>query len=377
MKTVFVSGVFDALHPGHIAFLQEAASYGTLHVGIGSDSTVLSLKGRKPIYTEDERVYVLESLSCVFKVSINPGSGMLDFSDTLTILKPDIFIVNEDGHTQEKADLCTSLKIEYKVLKRTPHNSLPVRSTTSLRPHVEMPYRLDLAGGWLDQPFVSKLYPGWVITASLEPSTAFSERSGMATSTRNKALELWGQRLPQTNPERVAKCLFEYDDDISGSQDSIGIVVPGVNRSYYPKGKRWPNKVEHLSDPKSIQWLESLVYLIPLWPRPDDFNVMADSNISLMGAEELASAANTVWDGLVERDVKTLARGVARSFESQVSMFPRMVDDKITRVIHDHKDKALAWKLSGAGGGGYLTLISEVEIPNAIRIKIRLPEDPL
>ena len=43
---VFVSGCFDMLHSGHVAFLEEAATYGALTVGIGSDATIAALKGR-------------------------------------------------------------------------------------------------------------------------------------------------------------------------------------------------------------------------------------------------------------------------------------------------------------------------------------------
>ncbi len=54
--------------------------------------------------SEDERLYMLEALSCVHNVNINKGSGILDFLDDMKALKPDIFIVNEDGHTFEKAE---------------------------------------------------------------------------------------------------------------------------------------------------------------------------------------------------------------------------------------------------------------------------------
>ena len=111
-KKVFVSGCFDLLHSGHVAFLKEAAQFGSLYVGLGSDKTVYDLKGRKTINSEDERLYMLESLSCVYNVKINKGSGLMDFLDDMKDLKPDIFVVNEDGHTHEKEQICRGLMIE-------------------------------------------------------------------------------------------------------------------------------------------------------------------------------------------------------------------------------------------------------------------------
>ena len=39
-KKVFVSGCYDLLHSGHVAFFAEAAKLGDLYVGIGSDRTI-------------------------------------------------------------------------------------------------------------------------------------------------------------------------------------------------------------------------------------------------------------------------------------------------------------------------------------------------
>ena len=55
-KKVFVSGCYDMLHSGHVAFFEEAATHGDLYVGIGSDKTIHELKARKTIHTEDERL---------------------------------------------------------------------------------------------------------------------------------------------------------------------------------------------------------------------------------------------------------------------------------------------------------------------------------
>jgi len=48
-----------------------------------------------------------------------------------------------------------------------------------------------------------------------------------------------------------------------------------------------------------------------------------------------------------------------------------MMNNNISQLIDQYKDMALGWKLSGAGGGGYLILISDKPIKNAIRIFIR------
>jgi len=375
-RKVFVSGCFDMLHSGHVAFLTEAAGYGDLYIGLGSDKTIRELKGREPINSEDERAYMLRALSCVKRVIINKRGGLLDFSGTIKEINPDIFIVNEDGHSPEKEKLCKELGIKYKVLKRIPYANLPARSTTALRAVKPMPYRIDLAGTWIDQPYVSKYYPGAAITASLEPTIEFNERSGMATSTRKKAIELWNGQLPLEKPEKLAKTLFRYDNDpgtkeVSGSQDSIGITMPGINRFYYDKGKYWPSEFETLSDPEIIKWLEDRLFMVTLWPRPADFYVLSDTCINTRNVKLLTSAADLAWEGLLSKNIKYFSKGFIDSFHAQIRMFPKMINPKIEKVIGQYRNRALAWKLSGAGGGGYLILISEKSIPNSFKIRIR------
>jgi cytidyltransferase-like protein len=378
-KKVFVSGCFDMLHSGHIAFLQEAAGYGNLYIGLGSDKTIRDLKGRDTINSEEERVYILNALSCVHKASVNKGSGLMDFLEDMKALSPDLFIVNEDGNSPEKEALCRDLGIEYKVLKRIPHANLPARSTTALRAVKPMPYRIDLAGTWIDQPYVSKYYPGAAITASIEPTIEFNERSGMATSTRKKAIELWNDHLPLEKPEKLAKTLFRYDNDpgtkeVSGSQDSIGITMPGINKFFYDKGKYWPSKFETISDLKTIKWLEERLYMLTLWPRPDGYNVLSDTHIKSENVRMLTEAADLAWEGLITMDYEKFTDGFLESFNCQVRMFPKMMNQEIEKIIGQYKGMARAWKLSGAGGGGYLIMISEEKIPNSFNIKIRVKD---
>src|ERR1039457_1115889 len=259
-KKVFVTGCFDMLHSGHVRFLEEAAGLGEVHVGIGSDRTLKELKGRYPVTTQQERKYLLEALKHVKACYINSGSGIMDFLKELRQVSPAFFVVNEDGNTPAKAQRGGRLGIEYVVLRRDPREHLPARSTTSLRKECRIPYRLDLAGGWLDQTFVGKLGAGPVLTISVEPVIEFNERSGMASSTRRRAIELWQTDIPGGDREKLAKMLFCYENppgtrEFSGSQDALGIVLSGLNRLDY-RGGYWPAKITPVEDEETLHWLE-------------------------------------------------------------------------------------------------------------------------
>jgi len=374
-KKVFVSGCFDLLHSGHIAFLEEAASYGDLYVALGSDQTVYELKGRVPVNSEEERLYMLSSLNCVKKAFISKGSGMLDFVHEFNEIQPDFLIVNEDGNLQLKRKLCEENGVEYIVLKRIPKTGLEARSTTSLRLVNTIPFRIDLAGGWLDQPFVSKFYPGPVLTISLEPTIDFNDRSGMASSTRRSAIDLWGPRLPGGDPEKLAKILFCYDNPpgteiISGSQDSIGIVFPGLNIAFY-EGQYWPKKIESNHDELTLQFVENSLYLIPLGPREAGFDVLEGTIINTERAKALADAALDCWQAILQHDLPGFGSSLRRGFDAQVAMFPNMRTPMVDDLIHQYQRQALGWKLSGAGGGGYLILVTDHPIVGAIQIRIR------
>lgn len=374
-KKVFVSGCYDMLHSGHVAFFTEAASHGDLYVGIGSDKTIFELKARKTINTEAERLYMVKALRVVKDAWINSGSGLLDFEKELRELKPDIFFVNSDGATPLKEQLCKELGIEYMVSTRLPHSGLPTRSTTMLRRECRIPYRIDLAGGWLDQPFVSSCYPGPVLTISIEPEYEFNDRSGMSTSSRKKAIELWQTDIPEGDKEKLAKTLFCFENPpgtkyVSGSQDSLGIVMPGLNKFEY-NGGYWPEKIDGNTDPELLKWIEERLWLYPLYPRRASYDVLADTQVNPENAKVLSDAAHACWDAIHARDAKAFGEQVRKAFEAQIAMFPHMMYDDIQVEIDRHKDSVLGWKLSGAGGGGYLIFVSEKPVEKAIQIHIR------
>ncbi len=373
--TVFVSGCFDLLHSGHIAFLEQAAAYGDVLVALGSDATCYALKGHPPVIPEDERLYMLSAISYVSDVFISEGAGILDFERELRERRPDRFVVTDDANLPAKRRLCEELGVEYIVIKREPHSGLTSRSSTAMRAIDRMPYRIDLCGGWLDQPYVSQHHPGAVITLSIEPTVAFNERSGMATSTRNRALDLWGCRLPPGDPEKLAQILFSYDNPpgtqtVSGSQDAIGIVMPALNYAYY-EGEYWPTRIESCDDDRALQFVERALTLIPLGPRGPEYDVLSDTRIDRDGAKALADAADDCWQALLALDLPAFGAAMRAGFEAQIAMFPHMMNDALAALIETHRDHALGWKVSGAGGGGYLILVAEGPIDGGFQIVAR------
>jgi cytidyltransferase-like protein len=133
-KKIVATGCYDWVHSGHVRFTEEASGYGDLYVCLGSDANVRLLKGKgHPLLSQEERRYVVGSIKYVKQALITTGSGWLDADPEIRRLKPDIYVVNEDGDKGGKREYCRHLGSEYLVLKRIPAPGLPRRSSTVLR----------------------------------------------------------------------------------------------------------------------------------------------------------------------------------------------------------------------------------------------------
>lgn len=406
-KKVFVSGCYDLLHSGHVEFFMQASRYGDLYVGLGSDATIEEYKQHKPMFPQEERLFMVKSIKYVKDAVINQGSGVLDFLPSLDLIKPDILLVNAEGGSEAKRQICQERGMEYIVLERTPHEGLEARSSSSIKSAINsstvstgsagygLPTRLDLAGTWIDQPSVSRLCPGWALTVSLEPTFEIRERCGLSTSTRNVIKKVWPVKLPNMDPETLARLVFCFENHpekdaghISGAQDSIGICVPGLCRHYY-NNHFWPEKIERCTDEMTLRFLEEHLCMIPIAPRPKGLSVVNGSNINEENVRKLTTAADNCWNAIMKRDLKAFAKAYADSFNAQVTMFPGMVNPTVygrpcpeasVQMAIDYwmaRPGVLALKMPGAGGGGYLALVVESAsdfcqmYPEAIDLHIR------
>ena len=155
----------------------------------------------------------------------------------------------------------------------------------------------------------------------------------------------------------------------SGSQDQLGMLLPGINRLYYDNSF-WPSRIDSILDEATIAFVEAHLRLLALPPRPTGFSVREETRITEEGVRRLARAADGVWEGIRNHDLSLWGASTTAAFEAAVAMFPRMLTDETAKAIEAYRGRAAGWKLTGAGGGGYLVLVSEEPIPEAQTVEV-------
>ena len=368
-RTVCVSGCWDTLHPGHLGFLRKAAAMGDrLIVFVARDATIVNLKGVRPAVPEAGRLELIQSLKIVHHAELADDVGLLDFVPNLRRIKPDIFAVNFDGDSHAKEEACTALGVRYVCTgdRSGEHSSRTIRGQSRI------PYRVNLCGAWFDHPKLSSIAPGKVITVSVFSHDGYRSRCGLADSTRQVAERLWGNRIPDSDPSITAKLLFGAENPpgskyVSGSQDAIGICLPGVNALTY-SGDYWP-EIEPFS-PECLEWLQARLWLFPTNPRPGGWSIALPALPDTAAVCAFAAATSMAANAIEMRDEELLCEAVTSACCAQVNLIPKMRCDALDEMIARAGPK-LGVGINGAGGGGYLTLISSNPPHGSIPVFIR------
>ncbi len=202
------------------------------------------------------------------------------------------------------------------------------------------------------------------------------EVGGMSPSTRNDAKKIWPHELPPYNEEMLARLLFCFENDpenkghVSGAQDAIGICISGLSRHYYD-GHYWPEKIETVHEDSILDWLEQHLCIVPMFPRRPGCSVVEGKDITPEKVKALTEAASNCWDAILAKDLPAFARAFQASFEAQIALFSAMMQPGVQDHIGQWKNRALAWKMLGAGGGGHLLLVVDSIPKGSIPIKIR------
>ncbi|OGD92399.1 hypothetical protein A2697_00225 [Candidatus Curtissbacteria bacterium RIFCSPHIGHO2_01_FULL_41_44] len=101
MKKVMVFGAFDGLHPGHLDFFRQAKKYGDfLIVSVGTDKNVEKIKGKKPLFSQGERLKLVKNLKIVNRVVL--GTEKDDFfKHHIKNYAPDVICLGYDQWASE------------------------------------------------------------------------------------------------------------------------------------------------------------------------------------------------------------------------------------------------------------------------------------
>jgi hypothetical protein len=249
-----------------------------------------------------------------------------------------------------------------------------------------IPYRMAFAGGWIDQPFLSKLnpnLPGSMVVVSLQPTMRFMELSGMGTSTRKVAMNLWGGSLPDREPAELVRELYAAENDgkiePSGSQDMAGIIYPGVSRldyDYSYEGGYFPVHVESCIDPQIASWLEEVIYMIPVAQRPPQYSPLGEKNLDPDWIGRLGRSGKDCFNAILACDINALGASMNLCMTCWEKILPHTVRHPsitfdLMTLLGYYKDRYAGAMYSGCGGG-YLYVASAEPVPGAFQVKVRI-----
>jgi hypothetical protein len=248
-----------------------------------------------------------------------------------------------------------------------------------------IPNRLQLGGGWIDQPFMSRLNPkppGAMVVVQIEPTFRPMCRSGVASSTRIVAMELWKGKLPNRPKEELVRELYHaentYKAEPSGSQDMIGLLYPGVNRLDYDfrhEGGVFPIHVESCTSARVARWLEKVLWLIPVEPRPEGYNPLVERKLDPKWVFKLGETGKLIYNAILKMDATALGKGINQGLKCWDTLLPQSMRHPVMQV--DLMELATAYQKQYLGacysgpGGGYLIVVSEEPVPGAFQVKVR------
>jgi len=264
---------------------------------------------------------------------------------------------------------------------------MTVKQKTSVAAYLgAIPNRLQLAGGWIDQPFVSRHNPrppGSMVVVQIEPDFRPMDRSGIASGTRAVATTLWRGKLPNRPPAELVRELYKAENqgkaEPSGSQDMIGLVYPGVNRLDYDfrvEGGVFPAHIESCNRPPVARWLGKVLHLIPVEPRPEGYSPLGEKNLDPKWVARLGQSGRDCYEAILKRDAAALGASLNLNMRCWETLLPHVVRHPLLRLdlmalLRAYQRQYPGVMYSGCGGG-YLIVVSERPVPGAFQVKVRI-----
>ena len=222
-----------------------------------------------------------------------------------------------------------------------------------------------------------------MVVVALEPTFRVMDRAGCASGTRAIATKLWKGKLPKRPPEELVRELYEAENagkaEPSGSQDMIGLVYPGVNRldyDYRVHGGVFPSHIETLNEARAGRWLEKVLHLLPVEPRPEGYNPLGEKNLDPKWVRRLGQTGKDCFNSIKERDLELLGKSLNETMLCWEKLLPHVVRHPLIKFDLPGLLKAYQKQYPGAMfsgcGGGYLLVVSKEPVPGALKVTVRI-----
>jgi cytidyltransferase-like protein len=136
MKVVLAGGVYDILHLGHLAVLAEAKTYGdVLVVVVATDVTVETLKGRRPVFPEEDRRALVDSLKPVDAAIIGYEDVGMGYEQVIDDVKPDVIALgyDQDSLARTITEIVKRKKLKIEIVRLSKFDKEKYLSSSSIR----------------------------------------------------------------------------------------------------------------------------------------------------------------------------------------------------------------------------------------------------
>ena len=136
LRVVLVGGVYDILHLGHLAALTEAKTHGDiLVVVVATDITVETLKGRRPVFPEEDRRALVESLKPVDAAILGYEDIGMGYEQVIDDVKPDIIALgyDQDSVARTVTELVEKRALKVRIVRLTKFDREKYLSSSAIR----------------------------------------------------------------------------------------------------------------------------------------------------------------------------------------------------------------------------------------------------
>lgn len=118
-------GSFDNLRSRDVRLLQEASALGPVHVLLWPDAMIRALDGSAPHFPQAERLYFLQAIRYVHRVTVITGPDQHTIPD-MDHLKPDVWVVDQGTDHPQKRAFCDAAGLAYHVVPDDRLHGFPI-----------------------------------------------------------------------------------------------------------------------------------------------------------------------------------------------------------------------------------------------------------